>query len=237
MVAHDLRLRRYVCWREMRVFQSLSLDPSKGFEILQEVIVLRQLGGQLHTVVVSTLRDPRNGLDLFDLLVVRRGDTVHERSDLGTKVRGRDERSEDVLWKDISEGSCIVLDIIVGDMDILKTKRQVGCGDRTDSPVGLAAEHLLFVVGRGDSLDRVTVYIGCLRLDGGNLTLRFGRLLEGGHLLTLFRRRGDLLTKNDITDFAGSERSDIDTVSFSEILWVHSEKVTMAVLIDNVQPG
>jgi len=232
----SLRLRRHVRWREVREFQSLSLDPPQGLEVLQEVIFLRQLGGQLHTIVVSTLRDPRNSLDLLDLFVVRRGDTVHKCGNLGAEIRSRDERSEDILWKDVGEGTCVILDVVVGDVDVLQTKRQMCRGDRADTPVRLAAEHLLLVVGRSDGLDHVTMDVGCLRLDSGNLTLRFGRFLEGGHLLALLRRRGDLLTEDDIADLAGSERSDVDTISFSEILWGHNEKVRMTALIDNVQP-
>ena len=114
--------------------------------------------------------------------------------------------------------------------------RQVHRGDRTDSPIRLAAEHLLLIVGGSDGLDRVTVDDSCLCLDGGNLILRFGRLLKGGHLLTLLRWRCDLLTKDDITDFTCSERSDVDAVSFSEVLWVHSEKVSISMPTDNVQP-
>ena len=173
MVSHDLRLRRHICWREVWEFQSLGLDPSKGFEILQEVIILRQLAGQLHAVVVSALRNPRNGFDLLHLLIVRRGDTVHEGSNLGAEVRSRDECSEDVLWKDVSEGSCVVLDVIVGNVNVLEAKRQMRRGDRANSPVRLATEHLLLVVGRSDGLDRVTVNVGRLCLDGGNLALRF----------------------------------------------------------------
>jgi len=62
---------------------------------------------------VPKLRDPRNGHDLLDLLILRRGYTIHERGDLGAGVGRREERSEGVLWKDVSERRCIVHDIVV----------------------------------------------------------------------------------------------------------------------------
>ena len=72
-----------------------------------------------------------------------------------------------------------------------------------------------------DSLDGITVYVGSLRLNGGNLTLCLGTLLQLRHLLPLNGRRGNLLTKDDVSDLAGSERSNVDTVTLSEILWAN----------------
>ena len=180
-----------------------SPDPPEGFEVLQQVVVLRY----------STLGYPCNDLDPLDLLVVRGGDTIHKRGNLGAEVRSRDERSEDVLWKDVvGERTCIVLDAVVGGVDVLQTQRQVRGGDCANPPVGFAAEHLLLVVGRSDGLNYVTVDVDRLR------------------------RRGDFLTEDDITNLAGGERSDVDHVSFSEILWVCSEKARITVSIGNVRP-
>lgn len=69
-----------------------------------------------------------------------------------------------------------------------------------------------------DGLDRVTVDVGRLRLDSSDLTLGFCTLLELCHLLPLDRRCGDLLTKNDITDFASCQRGNVDTVPLAEVL-------------------
>ena len=102
--------------------------------------------------------------------------TVHERGLLGAEARSHDKRSRDVFWKG-------VFDVVVGDVVVLQNKRQVRRRYRADTLIRLAAEHLLVVVGRGDGPNHVTSDGSCLRLD--SLTPRFGRLLEGGHPLTL----------------------------------------------------
>ncbi len=56
-----------------------------------------------------------------------------------------------------------------------------------------------------DSLDGITVHVGSLRLDGGNLTLCLGTLLQLRHLLPLDGGSGNLLTKDDVSDLAGGE--------------------------------
>lgn len=47
--------------------------------------------------------------------------------------------------------------------------------------------------------------IGGLSLHRSNLALSFRALLQFRHLLTLYGGRGDLLTEDDVTDFAGSK--------------------------------
>ena len=69
------------------------------------------------------------------------------------------------------------------------------------------------------------MHVGRLRLNSSNLVLRLGVLLQLSHLLTLNRRRRDLLTKDDITDLASGERRDVDTVALAEVLRRH-EKYT-----------
>lgn len=58
-----------------------------------------------------------------------------------------------------------------------------------------------------------------LRLDSSDLALSFRTLLELCHLLSLNRWRSNLLTENDVSDFTGSQRSNIDAVALAEILY------------------
>lgn len=113
MVCHELRLSSDVKRRQVRKLQRLSLDPSQRLEVLEKVVVFGQLRRKLHTIVTSALRCPCYSLDLLDLLVVRRRDSVEEARNLGSKVGSRDERSKDVLRKNIGERACIILDIVI----------------------------------------------------------------------------------------------------------------------------
>lgn len=54
----------------------LSLDPTQRFHVLQQEFVLGHLVGKLDAVVAATLRYPDDRLDLLDLLIVGRRDTV-----------------------------------------------------------------------------------------------------------------------------------------------------------------
>lgn len=60
--------------------------------------------------------------------------------------------------------------------------------------------------------------IGGLRLDSSNLALCFCTLLKLGHLLTLNRRSSDLLTEDDVTNFASSQRCYVDAVPLAKVL-------------------
>lgn len=69
------------------------------------------------------------------------------------------------------------------------------------------------------SLDGITVHVGSLCLDGGDLTLCLGTLLQLCHLLPLDGGRGNLLTEDNVSDLAGGERSNVDAVTLPEVLW------------------
>ena len=90
-------------------------------------------------------------------------------------------------------------------------------GNGPDTPVRLAAEHLLLIVRRRDRLDSVTVHVGGLCLDGSNLALRLRTLLELRHLLSLDGGRSNLLTEDDVSDLACSERRDINAIPLPEV--------------------
>lgn len=105
------------------------------------------------------------------------------------------------------------------------------CGrNGTDTPIRFAAKHLLFVVGRRDGLNRITVNVGGLSLHSGDLTLRLVTLLKLSHLLALYGGSGNLLTKNDDTNFTGSQGRDVDTVPLAEILGLDELKFEKCVV-------
>lgn len=58
--------------------------------------------------------------------------------------------------------------------------------DCTDTPIGFAAKHLLFIVGHCDSLNCITVNVGGLSLHSSDLTLHLTTLLKLSHLLALY---------------------------------------------------
>jgi hypothetical protein len=55
------------------------------------------------------------------------------------------------------------------------------------------------------------------RLDSRDLCLGLRALFKLSHLLALDRRCGNLLTENDIADFARSEGRDIDAVTLAKV--------------------
>ena len=85
-------------------------------------------------------------LDLLDLLVIRWRHTVQVRRDLRAQIRRSDERAQDVLRQNIGVRGSIILDVVVGHVDVLQTQGKVRRRDRAHAPVGLAAEHRLLVV-------------------------------------------------------------------------------------------
>jgi hypothetical protein len=57
-----------------------------------------------------------------------------------------------------------------------------------------------------------------LRLNRSDLALRLGALLQLRHLLSLDGRCCNLLTKDNVSHFADSERCNVDTVAFPKVL-------------------
>lgn len=152
--------------------------------------------------------DHDDGLDLDDARVVARLRAEEVRGDGRAQVGGADKVLHDVLGED--EGREVVLDVVVGDVDVLETERDVGRRDGADPPVRLAQEDLVLVRGRRDDVDLVAGDVGGPRLDGGDLRGGLGRLLDLGHLLALDGRRGDLHSEDDITDLGARERRGVD---------------------------
>lgn len=59
---------------------------------------------------------------------------------------------------------------------------------------------------------------GNSRLNSRNLPLCFSALLQFRHLLALYRGSNNLLSKDDVTDFTGCQRGDVDTVTLAKVL-------------------
>ena len=79
---------------------------------------------------------------------------------------------------------------------MVDTQGQIGRADSPDSPIGLAGEGLLLVLGGRHNVDLVTVDIGRLSLEGRDLRRRFCRFLQFGRLLSLDRRRRYVHSQN-----------------------------------------
>lgn len=91
----------------------LCLDPTKWLHILQQEFVLGQFVRQLDTIIAASLRYPDNSLDLLDLLIIGRRDTIQVSSNLGSQIGIDDERLQYVLGHDVGKARRLVLDIIV----------------------------------------------------------------------------------------------------------------------------
>jgi len=59
---------------------------------------------------------------------------------------------------------------------------------------------------------------GNSRLNSRNLPLGFSALLQFRHLLALYRGSNNLLSKNDVADFTGCQRRNVDAVTLAEVL-------------------
>lgn len=59
---------------------------------------------------------------------------------------------------------------------------------------------------------------GNSRLNSSNLPLSLSAFLQFRHLLSLYRRSNNLLSKNDVSDFTGCQRRNVDTVTLAEVL-------------------
>ena len=103
MVRHNLSLSRDVGWGQMRELECLRLDPTQRLQVLEEEVIAWELCRQLNTVIVPTLRNPYDRLDLLDLLVVRRGHAIQVGSDLCPEIRSGDERAQNILREDVGE--------------------------------------------------------------------------------------------------------------------------------------
>jgi len=134
------------------------------------------------------------------------------------KICRSDECLQNVLWQHIGIQSNVDLDIVIGYIDMLETEWKMRSRDGMDTPIRFAAKHLLFIVGCRDGLNCITVNIGGLSLHGGDLTLCLVTLLKLSHLLALYGGSSNLLTKNDIIYFTGSQGRDVDAVPLAEIL-------------------
>jgi len=161
------------------------------------------------------LRNHDDSLHFDNSRVVGSSGTEEIGSNGSTKIGGGDERFHDVLGED--EGWEVVLDIVVRNVNMLETKRDVGRRNRSNSPIRFTREDLLFVSGGRNDLDLVSLNVGRPGLNCSDLSSGFGRLLDFCHLLSLNRRCSDLHTEDDITDLGRGEGSSVDGVSLGVI--------------------
>lgn len=163
----------------------------------------------------GSLRYHDDCLDFDNSGIVGSGGTEEVGCDWSTKIGRSDEGFHDVLGED--KGREVVLDIVVRNVNVLETKRDVGRRNRSNSPIRLTREDLLFVSGSGNNLNLVSLDVGRPGLNCSNLSSSFGRLLDFCHLLSLDRRCSDFHTEDDITDLGRGEGSRVDRVSLGVV--------------------
>ena len=193
-------------WRELRQFIGLGVNPAKGLELTQ-VLVLWQSLGHVDSLMRAPLRWHDNAPNLLDLTIVRRRDAVEVATNLRAQIGDGDELLEDILGQNV--GVAVLLNIIRAHVDVVGAKVEIGRGDGTHSPLRLTTEMLLLVVGGGGGDDLLAVLIHCLRGGGGELGLVLRRLLDLRDLLALLRGRGDLHAQDDVADLRLGQRGHI----------------------------
>lgn len=93
------------------------MDDAQGFES-GEVLVLRELVGELDVARVADLGDHDDSADFFDLVVVGWGGAVEVAGDLDAKVGDGDEAFEDVLRHDVRVVT-VFADVVRGNVDVV----------------------------------------------------------------------------------------------------------------------
>ena len=216
-----------LCGVGMNRVEKTDVDDSDNLEI-GEKRMRREVVDELDRSLTSSLRDHRDRLDLDDSRIVRSDRSEQITGDGRTQVGGADERLHDVLGE--NERRQVVLDVVVGDVDVLESKGNVGGGDGSDPPVSLAREDLLLVLSRRDYLDLVSGDVRRSSLNGSDLIRSLGRLLNlslaeqrmsvstvgvvertAYHLLSLNRRSRNLHSENDISNLRTRQRSSVDS--------------------------
>ena len=81
------------------------------------------------------------------LWVIRRGNTIEVSRDLSPQIRDHDKLLQDVLGQDVGVAS--LLDVVRGDIDMIRPQVQVGRRDCSHSPFGLAGKSVPLVVACG----------------------------------------------------------------------------------------
>lgn len=84
----------------------------------------REIVDELDRSLTRSLRDHRDRLDFDDARVVRSDRSEEVTGDGSAQVGSADERLHDVLGED--ECRQVVLNVVVGNIDVLESKRNVG---------------------------------------------------------------------------------------------------------------
>ena len=191
VVGHHFGVGGDVLRRELRQLVGLRVHPAERLQILQ-VLVLRQLIGQVNRLVRAPLRRHHDAADLLHLRIIRRADSVQVSGDLRSQIRNGHELLQHVLGQDVSVAR--LLDIVRRHVDVVGADVQVGGRNGSDAPLRLGTERLALVVGRRARDDLVSVLVDRPRRRCRQLCLLFRLLLDFGDLLPLRRWSADLHT-------------------------------------------
>ena len=155
----------------------------------------RKIVDELDRSLTGTLRNHSDRLDFDNSRIVRSDRSEKVTSDRRPQIGSADERLHDILGE--NERREIVLDVVVCNVNMLKSKRDVGRGNGSNPPVRLTREYLLLVLSRRDNLNLVSSNVGRSSLNGGNLVGSLGRLFDlslnstGQHMSDEARERED----------------------------------------------
>lgn len=153
----------------------------------------RQIVDQFNRSLTRSLWYHRHRLDFNHSRVVGRYSTKQVSCNRRAKIGGADERLHNVLRED--ESWQVVLDVVVGHVDVLKSQWNVGRRDGSNPPIRLTREDLLFVRRSRHNLNLVSLDIGRSSLDRRDLVGSFGRFLNLGlrcdsQRATIIKRKG-----------------------------------------------
>ena len=216
-------MRRYVLRRQLRQLVRLRVHPAERLQVF-EVLVLRQLDGQVDRLVRSPLRRHHDAANLLHLRIVRRTDAVQVAGDLGAQVRNGHKLLQHVLGQNVRVAR--LLDVVRRHVDVVGAQVEVGGRNGPDAPLRLGAERLRLVVGRRARDDFVAVFVDRPRRRRSQLRLLFRLLLDLGDLLTLGGRRADLHAEDNVSNFRLGQRGHVDVVLLAvvgqdEVLELH----------------
>lgn len=91
----------------------------------------------------SNLRYHNNTHNFFNLLVIRRRDSIHIASNLCFKITNWDKFLKNIFRKYISVA--ILFNFIRIDKDMIGSQMKTGSWDSSDSPIWMTSELLLFI--------------------------------------------------------------------------------------------
>mmetsp|Transcript_59082 Transcript_59082/g.126987 ORF Transcript_59082/g.126987 Transcript_59082/m.126987 type:complete len:290 (-) Transcript_59082:3391-4260(-) len=213
----------HVLRAQVWLLAGLRVDPAQGLEIPQ-VIVVRQLLRKRHRVVRPNLRHDDHTPNLLHLRVVRRRNAVQVSGNFCPKIRDADERLQDILGHDVRVAR--LADILAVYVQVVRPQVQRRRTDGPHAPLCARCEGLLLIRRARGHDHLLTMHVGGLGGNCGDLRHLLALLLEIRDLLPLDRWRGDLHAEDDIADLALRQRGHVHIVLLAvvgqdEILELH----------------